>query len=248
MYIIRGSFLVKVSRLFLLFLSILCLVFLPSCSNPSEAIPEDISAKLLRFHVIANSDSPDDQALKLEIRDRILNEIGPKLESSKTKEEAMSIIKGCIPSIKMIAEDEIKSDGKNYGVSVSLGRSSFPAKSYSGIVLPAGVYDALKITLGQGGGKNWWCVMFPPLCFVDISHSLTSDEAERRMKAVLSDDEYDSILSTRPENSTGAVKKPLNKNNSSTVQPTENNAELKFKSVEIVKSIIQKLESIFSKK
>lgn len=240
----------KVKNSFSVCAVMLCLLLLSSCSSSEGVSSASLSKKLLRFHVVANSDSAEDQALKLKIRDRVLDEIGPKLEDSKSKQEAESIIKENIPAIKKIAQDEISANGKNYGVSVLLGSCSFPAKSYSNIVLPAGVYDALKITLGQGSGKNWWCVMFPPLCFVDISHNLTSEESESRLKTVLSDDEYDSILSGSPEKSSSAVKKPITGGSSSGSESSAgtDDVKLKFKSIEIIKSIFEKLETVFSRK
>lgn len=224
-----------------------CLFLLFSGCSTSNVSYKDISDKLLRFHVIANSDSPEDQSLKLKVRDKVLNEIGPKIENSKSKQETVSIIRDNIDTIKRIAADEIKKNGKNYSVSVLLGKSSFPAKSYSDITLPAGVYDALKITIGQGEGKNWWCVMFPPLCFVDISHNITSEETESRMKTVLNDDEYDSILSSTPDKGTNAVKKPLEGDNAAGLKSSDKNdgVKLKFKSFEIIKLIIEKFKSIF---
>lgn len=224
-----------------------CFLLLTYGCGSSNVSSENISDKLLRFHVIANSDSPGDQALKLKVRDKVLNEIGPKIETSKSKEETVSIIRDNMDTIKKIAADEIVRNGKDYSVSVYLGKSTFPAKSYSDITLPAGVYDALKIIIGQGSGKNWWCVMFPPLCFIDISHNITSEETENRMKTVLDDGEYDSILSGSPEKSANAVKKPLEEKNEAGQKSADKSSsvELKFKSFEIIKSIIEKLKSIF---
>lgn len=244
----RGNISVKadLKRLLTFFIIIFLLLLSSGCSS-SNVSSKDLSYKLLRFHVIANSDSLDDQSLKLKVRDKVLNEVGPKIENSKSKQETVSVIRNNIDTIKKIAEDEISREGKNYSVDVSLGKSTFPAKSYSDIVLPAGVYDALKITIGQGQGKNWWCVMFPPLCFIDISHNITSEETENRMKTVLNNDEYDSILRSTPEKSTSAVEKPLNGESAAAQKSsnTDSDVKLKFKSLEIIKSIIEKFKSIF---
>jgi stage II sporulation protein R len=212
---------------------------------------DDISQKLIRFHVIANSDSAEDQNLKLNVRDKVLKEIGPKLEKSGSKEESEKIIESNLGSIKHIAETVVKDSGKKYGVSVSLGKSMFPVKSYNDITLPAGEYDALKITLGSGEGKNWWCVMFPPLCFVDITNGITSQDTENRMKYALNDDEYRSILNVQGQQNSDAVKKPIEgqeKGSSSDIGKSGQKVEIKFKSVEIIKSIIKKLENIINKK
>jgi stage II sporulation protein R len=134
----------------------------------------DIKKEVIRFHVIANSDSPEDQELKLKVRDEILSEVGEKFGDSSSIEESRSIIEKNMKGIKHIAEEEIKRQGKDYGVRVILGKDTFPTKSYGKLTLPAGEYEALKVIIGEGRGKNWWCVMFPPLCFVDINHGVSA--------------------------------------------------------------------------
>lgn len=135
---------------------------------------EAISDKLIRFHVIANSDSPEDQNLKLKIRDRILKEMGGEFGHSTSVESSRQIIKHNIDKIEEMAREEIIKNGKNYDVVAILGQDKFPTKSYGDLTLPSGEYEALKVVIGEGKGKNWWCVMFPPLCFVDITHSRTT--------------------------------------------------------------------------
>ena len=137
----------------------------------------DIKKEVIRFHVIANSDSPEDQELKLKVRDEILSEVGEKFGDSSSIEESRSIIEKNMKGIKHIAEEEIKRQGKDYGVRVILGKDTFPTKSYGKLTLPAGEYEALKVIIGEGRGKNWWCVMFPPLCFVDINHGVSATSA-----------------------------------------------------------------------
>lgn len=136
--------------------------------------------KLIRFHVIANSDSKEDQELKLKVRDKIIAYLSPKLEKSKSIEETKKIIENNITVIEDIASKEIKENDKSYSVSANLGYSNFPTKKYSNIVLPAGNYKALRVVIGSGEGKNWWCVMFPPLCFVDINSGITDKKTERK--------------------------------------------------------------------
>ncbi|WP_077369434.1 stage II sporulation protein R [Anaerosalibacter sp. Marseille-P3206] len=135
---------------------------------------EEINDKLIRFHVIANSDSPEDQNLKLKIRDKILEEMGDKFAQSTSIENSRQIIEHNIDKIENLAKDEINKNGKNYDVVATLCQDKFPTKSYGDLTLPAGEYEALKVIIGEGKGKNWWCVMFPPLCFVDITHSKTT--------------------------------------------------------------------------
>lgn len=135
---------------------------------------EAINNKLIRFHVIANSDSPEDQDLKLKIRDKILEEMGDEFARSTSVEDSRQIIEANINRIVDLAKGEIAKSGKGYDVIATLGQDKFPTKSYGDLTLPSGEYEALKVVIGEGKGKNWWCVMFPPLCFVDITHSRTT--------------------------------------------------------------------------
>lgn len=159
-----------------------------------EVSQSDIASKLIRFHVIANSDSDSDQALKLKVRDEILKYIAPKLQSSKSIDESRKIIKENDGEIKHIAEAVIKKNGYNYKVISTFGNFDFPVKQYGNIVLPQGNYEAYRVVIGSGEGKNWWCVMFPPLCFVDLTKGeVAVKETENQMKKVLTDDEFKSV-------------------------------------------------------
>ncbi len=134
--------------------------------------------QIIRFHIKANSDREEDQALKLRIRDEILGQVGEKFHTSHSIDESREIIIENLDTIKGIAEEEIKKEGKDYEVAVSLEKDHFPTRSYGDMVFPSGEYEALKLTIGEGKGKNWWCVMFPPLCFVDITHGIPKDTDE----------------------------------------------------------------------
>ncbi|MDK2917788.1 MAG: stage sporulation protein [Candidatus Petromonas sp.] len=153
---------------------------------------ESYKEDLVRFHVIANSDSPIDQALKLEVRDRVLKEMYTKFDARDIS-EAKSIIKDNLTYIEKIANDEVKKHGFNYPVKAVLGKSTFPTKSYGSIALPAGTYNALKVVIGSGQGKNWWCVLFPPLCFIDVKHGLTDQKTQQELKQVMTEDEFNMI-------------------------------------------------------
>lgn len=132
--------------------------------------------ELIRFHVIANSDSELDQALKMKIRDIVVQQMTPEFTKAKNLIEARAVAKDNLPQIEELAAQEVKAWGKTYPVSVQLGRFDFPVKSYGSLTLPADEYEAVRIVIGQGQGANWWCVLFPPLCFVDVSKSLPSQE------------------------------------------------------------------------
>ncbi len=149
-----------------------------------------LSDNVLRLHVIANSDSDADQNLKLTVRDKILSEAGEIFENQNDISAAKERIKANICEIEKIAAKTIKENGFDYPVKVTFGKSEFPTKAYGKVTLPAGTYEALKVEIGEAKGKNWWCVMFPPLCFVDASSPEMSKEAMAVLKENLSDDEY----------------------------------------------------------
>lgn len=159
-----------------------------------EACSYDYKEKLIRFHVIANSDTDEDQELKLKVRDEVIAYLQPKLENSKSIGESEAIIKSEYDNLENISKDIISENGYNYKVNVGLQYSDFPAKQYSSVVLPAGKYKALKIVIGEGKGKNWWCVMFPPLCFVDDQNGVIDEKTDKKLKEVLTTEEYDLII------------------------------------------------------
>ncbi len=143
--------------------------------NINESLDEAALAptpnQLIRFHVLANSDSEQDQALKRAVRDAILKEVSPQLAVSQSLDQSRQILKKVRPDMEGIGRSVVKAWGKDYMVHTEYGHFSFPTKSYGSLVLPAGDYEALRVVIGEGQGSNWWCVLFPPLCFIDIDHS-----------------------------------------------------------------------------
>ncbi|WP_096516783.1 stage II sporulation protein R [Clostridium perfringens] len=184
-----------------LILGVMCLFIAGSSLNTRQAlgiteenVVEDISEKLIRFHVLANSDSDIDQDLKLRVKDEVLKYISPILNESQSLEESREILKREDKNIIKIVEDYIKSQGFDYTVETTLTRENFPVKEYGNIVLPQGEYEAYRILIGEGEGQNWWCVMFPPLCFIDVTKGQVAyDETEEKMKDVLSEEEFKSV-------------------------------------------------------
>lgn len=153
--------------------------------------------KLIRLHVIANSDSPEDQELKLKVRDEIISKMNEKLGNSKSIDETRELVKENIDEIREIALKEIQLNKKDYDVKVSLGNQKFPTKSYGGFTLPAGEYEALKVVIGEGKGQNWWCVMFPPLCFIDVTKGITDSKTKEEMRKALTEEEFKLIISEK---------------------------------------------------
>lgn len=133
---------------------------------------------IIRFHVRANSDLREDQELKLKIRDKVLEKMNQKFDKDTTIEESREIIKKSLDEIKDISKTVLNNEGKDYEVHVNLGSEIFPIRKYGNMVFPQGEYETLLIEIGEAQGKNWWCVMFPPLCFVDITHSVAVETTE----------------------------------------------------------------------
>ena len=166
----------------------------------ADQMINDISNKIIRFHVLANSDLDEDQELKLKVRDEVIKYMSPILDKSKSLDESREILKNNQDKVIEIAEKVIKEEGYNYSVRTELKRENFPVKTYGNITLPEGEYEAFRILIGEAKGQNWWCVMFPPLCFVDMTKGQISyDESEEKLEGVLTDEEYDLI--TDKENS-----------------------------------------------
>ena len=141
-----------------------------------------LAEKVVRLHVLANSDSEEDQALKLRVRDRVLAETEVLLKSSSDREDAAHRLEDALPELERLASEEITESGYDYPVSIRLEETAFPTKTYDGFTLPAGEYLALRVLIGAAEGQNWWCVVFPPLCA-----AASEDVAETALAAGLTD-------------------------------------------------------------
>lgn len=159
----------------------------------SKDVTHEISSHLIRFHVVANSDTVEDQQMKEHIRDVVLAYMSPLLKESATMDQTRQIIKEEMPQIEQLAHGVITKWGKDYDVNVLLDQANFPTKQYGDIMLPAGEYEACRIIIGEGKGQNWWCVMFPPLCYVDVTHGIVPSEHKAHLQKTLSKEEYELI-------------------------------------------------------
>ena len=175
---------------------LLSLFILISAISYVDAVSNNIADSVFRLHVIANSDSKEDQELKLKVRDELLSYMNIISKDSTSKQEAMQIVNEHKEEFTQIAKKVIKENGYNYTVNVQIGKADFPTKYYGDITLPAGTYDALKVQIGEAKGQNWWCVMFPPLCFVDVSTGIVPDNSKQELKQSLDNEEYDLISKT----------------------------------------------------
>ncbi|MDS0528287.1 stage II sporulation protein R [Clostridium sp. SHJSY1] len=174
---------------------------------------DDVKDALIRFHVIANSDTDEDQSLKYKVRDEVINYLYPYLEDSKSLEDSRRIIKENEDKVENIALKVIKNNGYSYSVKTELSNENFPEKSYGNITLPQGNYEAFRVIIGNGEGQNWWCVMFPPLCFIDVTKGNVEQEKSK--------DELD---------------REIDKNKNI---KEEENPKIKFKIVEVFKDIFK---------
>ena len=172
-------------------LSLLLFLYTIICAiSYVSAVSTDISDSVFRLHVIANSNSDEDQALKYKVRDNLLNYMNNICKDCTSKEEAINIVSEHQEEFRQVALETIKNEGYSYDVKIEIGNFEFPTKQYGDISLPAGFYDALKVEIGKAEGRNWWCVMFPSLCFVDISSGIVPEESKEDLQNVLSDEEY----------------------------------------------------------
>ena len=154
----------------------------------SKNVALGLSQNIVRLHVIANSDSDQDQLLKLKVRDAIL-------EKTRSDFTEKSDVSKNLDTYKEIATETIRQNGYNYDVNVEYGNFRFPTKHYNNISLPAGNYDAVRIKIGKSEGKNWWCVMFPPLCFID--GTTDASKAEEKLLSVVDKEGYDIITASQ---------------------------------------------------
>ena len=184
----------------------------------------DVPEKIIRLHVVANSDSPVDQQLKLQVRDKIISSMSGRLEGLKDISEVKSIVQGSLAEIEAAAREVIEENRKLYGVKAVLTKMDFPTRAYGNITLPAGTYQALNIVIGEGKGKNWWCVMFPPLCFIDVAHGVIAEETMKELRTSLTEEEYSLLISSK--------------------EPGEVSVKLRFKILELAKSMRLRLAKL----
>lgn len=158
----------------------------------AKAIGSDISNSVLRLHILANSNTDADQQLKLAVRDRVLTEAGDIFKNAGSAKESARLATENSELIRSISENEIKNRGFDYPVAVSVEEAAFPTRIYGGLALPSGKYTAVRIKIGEANGENWWCVMYPPLCFAD-GVITASDEAKSTLAQSLSENSYNLV-------------------------------------------------------
>lgn len=185
-------------KYFIIFILLFLYVMLYSFSYANNVV-SDLSNSLFRLHVIANSNSKEDQNLKYLVRDELISYMNTLCSNVSSKEQAIDIANEHLDDFQKIANEVISENGFNYSAKVQIGNFAFPTKTYGDISLPAGYYDALKVELGKAEGKNWWCVMFPSLCFVDINNGIVPEESKEELQSSLLEEDYNLISSNNSE-------------------------------------------------
>ncbi len=178
------------------FIALICVFVL--CVAICNVLPihgeEKIYESVVRLHVLANSDTEDDQALKLKVRDAILSYTSPKVIDSESREEAIEILQGELEGIKKAAQRVIEDEGYDYSVDVTLTLEEYPTRNYESMSFPSGEYVSLRVLIGEAEGQNWWCVLFPPLCLSAASEKAENEEAF--IAVGLNSDQYKIITET----------------------------------------------------
>lgn len=149
---------------------------------------------ILRFHVRANSDSEEDQDLKMAVKEDVVAMLKPLLSDCKNVAESKNVVVANLQNIYKTAVDTITEQGYDYEVKVYVTEEGFPAKTYGDLTFPEGEYQALRIDIGEAKGQNWWCVMYPPLCFIDESTTVVSEEGKQELKEALTPEEYAALF------------------------------------------------------
>lgn len=165
-------------------------------------IETDVTQKVLansaiRFHVLANSDSASDQNLKMKVKENVVDYIYKNTENFDSVKETETFIIKNDEIIKNIAQETVNSYGYDYKISSEYGPQNFPVKSYGDVTFPKGTYTSYTLSIGNGKGHNWWCVLYPPLCFVDASTGVVPDSSKEMLHESLSDRQYNSIVKYR---------------------------------------------------
>lgn len=168
-------------------------IFVGRTEGKAAAVQHEIASQVVRFHVLANSDRVEDQEVKMQVKEQLLDRVGDLLESADSLKDTKEILKRNTEYLRQEAENCLREAGSDDEVSVSYETDYFPVKNYGDYTFPAGEYEALRVKIGKAQGHNWWCMLYPSLCFKDALNPVLEEEDEKLGK-VLSDEAYDTIL------------------------------------------------------
>jgi stage II sporulation protein R len=180
------------TRIFLIIGLILLYTLILSISY-AKSVSSEIKDTVFRLHVLANSDENHDQELKLKVRDKIVEYLNENITPETSKDDVTNFVSKNIETIKEISKNVIEENGYSYDVNIYIGNFDFPTKEYGDVSLPAGNYDGMRVVIGNGDGQNWWCVLFPPLCFVSPTNGVVDEGSKETLEESLDDETYNII-------------------------------------------------------
>lgn len=154
---------------------------------------EHLAEEVLRFHILANSDSKEDQALKMEVKEEILSYLKGAMPDSMNVNETRDWMRRHTAELEERGTQAVLAGGADYPVSAAVTTCYFPEKTYGDVTFPAGNYEALRIEIGAAKGHNWWCVLYPNLCFLDATNAVVPEEGKKELKNVLTEEEYSQV-------------------------------------------------------
>ena len=157
---------------------------------------QDLAEEVFRFHVLANSDSDEDQALKMQVKEAVIAYMKEEIPDSDSVETTKEWARNHLDAIVNLAKAVIQEEGYDYPVIAEVTTCDFPDKTYGDITFPSGRYEALRIEIGEANGQNWWCVLYPNLCFIDAVHAVVPEEGKKDLKNVLQEDTYEMVTAT----------------------------------------------------
>lgn len=164
--------------------------------SKKDEMQEELAKEVFRFHVLANSDSKEDQALKMKVKEAIISYMERELPESDSVETTKRWAHQNLEQIEEVATAIIAEEGYAYPAKAEVTTCEFPDKTYGDVTFPAGQYEALRVEIGDAKGQNWWCVLYPNLCFVDAVHAVVPDEGKKELKEVLEEDTYEMVTTT----------------------------------------------------
>lgn len=162
----------------------------------NRSMQRELAEKVFRFHVLANSDSKEDQALKMQVKEAVISYMKQELPVSESAEATKAWACQNLSDIVRVAKQVVEEKGYPYPVTAKVMVCDFPDKTYGDITFPAGEYEALRIEIGEAKGQNWWCVLYPNLCFIDAVHAVVPKEGKEELKEVLEEDTYRMVTTT----------------------------------------------------
>lgn len=174
------------------------LIILSSRTAGEEALASRIAPEILRFHILAESNRPHDQELKLGLKGVVLDYVHSHVPDSAGKEDMILWLNQNKAEIEAMSQDWLAAQGAPSPVTLEVTQDYFPAKAYGDMVFPCGSYDAVRITIGSGKGHNWWCVLYPSLCYTDSLHAIVPDSSKKKLSFLLDEDDYTALLPHRP--------------------------------------------------